>query len=159
MFDKTISRRLTWQDNGFWCRESRFKSLRESNAKLCGRCGETRPLHEFHKRGNGYQSWCKLCKKSDSHIRYYDNIEYEIDRRNRTKAERMAWYNSLKDYPCTDCRVRYPPYVMQWDHIQDKAYNISQMVFTRSKEAILNEIAKCELVCANCHCERTHSRR
>jgi hypothetical protein len=32
-------------------------------------------------------------------------------------------------------------------------------IHNATKKAILNEIAKCDAVCANCHRERTHQRR
>jgi hypothetical protein len=62
--------------------------------------------------------------------------------------------------PCTDCGNHFPHYVMQWDHLSDKKYNVSKAVQDGlSIETIEKEIAKCELVCANCHCIRTHNRR
>lgn len=61
--------------------------------------------------------------------------------------------------PCTDCGKFYPYYVMDFDHTSDgKEGNVSQMVKTHTMKAILAEIGKCELVCANCHRIRTHSR-
>ena len=71
----------------------------------------------------------------------------------------------LRDYkagrPCTDCGVVYPPYVMQFDHVgDDKTDHVSKMAYDGVSLATLDtEIAKCELVCANCHFERTHQRR
>lgn len=46
---------------------------------------------------------------------------------------------------------------MQWDHLPGSAKidEVSNMV----REKILKEIAKCEPVCANCHCIRTYERR
>ena len=59
--------------------------------------------------------------------------------------------------PCTDCKIFYPYYVMQYDHItDDKIANIKEI---RSLPKVLREIEKCELVCANCHATRTHTRR
>lgn len=71
----------------------------------------------------------------------------------------LEWYRSLKDMqPCTDCGVRYPFYVMQFDHIgTDKTAGLAQLR-NRGRKRILAEIAKCELVCANCHCIRTWRR-
>lgn len=64
-----------------------------------------------------------------------------------------------KNRPCIDCQVVYPHYVMHWDHlgIEPKLFNISRAM-SLPREKILAEIAKCELVCANCHAERTHTR-
>ena len=62
--------------------------------------------------------------------------------------------------PCADCGVIYPPYVMQFDHLGDvKDRDIAQMVNgALSEERIRAEMAKCEIVCANCHAERTYQR-
>jgi hypothetical protein len=49
---------------------------------------------------------------------------------------------------------------MDFDHIgDDKTAAINKMVWRPVSEARLRaEIAKCEVVCANCHRERTHRR-
>lgn len=81
--------------------------------------------------------------------------------RNRWHAKRRAKIVALKEgKPCTDCGIVYPHYVMEWDHLpgSDKKFGISSNM-QRSMESILLEIAKCELVCANCHAIRTHERR
>lgn len=48
---------------------------------------------------------------------------------------------------------------MQWDHLpgQEKLGEISRLS-TGARAVILREIAKCELVCANCHALRTARR-
>jgi len=64
----------------------------------------------------------------------------------------------LKDgVPCADCGGVYPVFVMHWDHLPgfEKKGDVSAMVGSRTRVAILEEIAKCELVCANCHVLRT----
>lgn len=78
--------------------------------------------------------------------------------RARYNAKLVAWYNALKDKPCTDCHEKYPYYVMQWDHVRGrKLYEPSKMVRRHvPRRRILAELKKCELVCANCHAKRTH---
>ena len=69
--------------------------------------------------------------------------------------------DSLKrDIPCTDCDETFPAYVMQWDHLpgREKVDDVGSMVGRRRRDVILAEIAKCELVCANCHVMRTVAR-
>jgi len=46
---------------------------------------------------------------------------------------------------------------MHWDHLPefDKIGEISSMVASRKREVIMEELKKCELVCANCHVLRT----
>lgn len=59
---------------------------------------------------------------------------------------------------CVDCGINNH-IVLDFDHINDKKYNVSQMVHDGfSWKAILKEIAKCQVVCANCHRLRTYER-
>jgi predicted transcriptional regulator len=61
---------------------------------------------------------------------------------------------------CPDCNVSYPYYVMDFDHISDnKIESISKMANWFPIKEIIEEIDKCEVVCANCHRERTHRRK
>jgi hypothetical protein len=63
-----------------------------------------------------------------------------------------------KDVPCVDCGERYPPYVMDFDHVRgEKRTRVGNMMYY-SVKALEEEISKCEVVCANCHRERTHGR-
>lgn len=73
--------------------------------------------------------------------------------------ERLREYlRQQKDVPCTDCGVKYPYYVMQFDHLRDKEYHISTLVNSNNMKKLQAELAKCEVVCANCHAERTYRR-
>lgn len=74
------------------------------------------------------------------------------------QANGRQFINTFKNEPCADCGNSYPPYVMDFDHVRgDKIANIGEMG-TYSLETILAEIAKCDLVCSNCHRIRTHNR-
>jgi hypothetical protein len=60
-----------------------------------------------------------------------------------------------KAVPCLDCRVSYPHYVMHLDHVRGvKKFNLAKFK-THSMEEVVEEIAKCDPVCSNCHAERT----
>ena len=62
--------------------------------------------------------------------------------------------------PCIDCGINYPYYVMDFDHVRGvKQANVMELVSTLSKKRIDLEIAKCEIVCSNCHRIRTHMRK
>jgi hypothetical protein len=67
-----------------------------------------------------------------------------------------------KSVPCMDCGVCYPYYVMDFDHRPDsgKIANISgcTLMTFPSEEKLLAEIAKCDVVCSNCHRRRTWNR-
>lgn len=69
-----------------------------------------------------------------------------------------AAIQGAKDRPCADCGRKYPGYVMQFDHIRDKKFCVA-CYGGKSVKTVLAEIAKCEVVCANCHAERTHQKK
>jgi hypothetical protein len=83
-------------------------------------------------------------------------IEKVLERR----KELRKWYDGLKDRPCTDCGGSFHPAAMHWDHLPgfEKVANLSRLKHLGSKRKILEEIKKCELVCANCHAVRTFER-
>lgn len=58
--------------------------------------------------------------------------------------------------PCADCGQHFPYFVMDFDHLGGKVHSISEMRRRRwTLPALLREIAKCDVVCANCHRIRT----
>lgn len=80
----------------------------------------------------------------------------------RRKERRRAAREQAKSAPCADCGVSYPPYVMTFDHLDagDKNFDVSHGVnrSNKSMAVVLIEIAKCDVICSNCHKERTHQR-
>jgi len=78
----------------------------------------------------------------------------------RARAKMIALVAELKSHPCTDCGGHFPHFVMDFDHVRGtKRGIISRMSKGRAALAkILDEIDKCEIVCANCHRLRTHLR-
>lgn len=63
----------------------------------------------------------------------------------------------LKGVPCADCGNRYPPYVMDFHHITGKKlFNVGEYLNNGvSTKKLLAEIAKCVVICSNCHRIRT----
>lgn len=92
------------------------------------------------------------------HEHYLRNKEQWIKKRKEKKAELLSLVNSFKDGPCMDCGVRYPPYVMDFDHRNptEKYKAVSRLINDGNANRILEEIKKCDLVCSNCHRERTY---
>lgn len=82
------------------------------------------------------------------------------DKRRRTAYHRgrrdtmKAFIDEQKDKPCMDCGVKYPPPVMDFHHRDpaEKEFGIRKGVCgLMSRERVEKEIAKCDLLCANCH--------
>lgn len=105
--------------------------------------------------------WCYPCQKEQMRDHYLRNKEKYMARAATQKAVLRALVDSLKDRPCADCGINYPPWVMDLDHLDPatKVASVSEMVNTRAtREGIIAEAAKCDAVCANCHRQRTHAR-
>ena len=130
--------------------------------RLCARCGEWKPSTVFHASRTGQFSYCRDCR--NAYDRAYYMAHGRAARLARTRAHRgraRAWMATLKEgVPCHDCGEVYPVWVMHWDHLPEfeKLDAISVMVGSRTRDAILAELKKCELVCANCHVMRTVAR-
>jgi hypothetical protein len=83
--------------------------------------------------------------------------------REKSTARARKAKKILDDYkeslPCSDCKNFFPFYVTQFDHLPEftKVVLISSLRGCKW-ETIEKELAKCELVCANCHAIRTWTR-
>lgn len=79
----------------------------------------------------------------------------------KQKAYLAKYIQDLKEKtPCMDCKANYPYYVMDFDHVRGRKHkNVAELIPTLSKKKIDEEIAKCEIVCSNCHRIRTHLRK
>lgn len=94
----------------------------------------------------------------NSRRHYEKNKQQYKDRAKQAKERIRNYVRALKERPCTDCGRTYPYYVMHFDHLGDKEYTIAILVNYNNRGKIEREIKKCEIVCANCHAERTHRR-
>jgi len=79
------------------------------------------------------------------------------ERKHRIRDEIREYKESI---PCMDCKVFYKHYVMDFDHRDKdtKISNVAEFANGGSIKKVWDEIAKCDLVCANCHRERTHGK-
>lgn len=76
-------------------------------------------------------------------------------------ADRRRKIQLLKmDRPCYDCGGTFDPEVMEWDHLPGtiKSFDLCRAP-KHNLNDVVDEIAKCQLVCANCHRGRTIARR
>ena len=134
----------------------------ELEGKPCSTCKQWKPLKEFNRRStsaDGRQWACRECNR-EYHRRNKERHNAQIHARNRRIAKenqrRLLAY--LLEHPCTDCGESDVA-VLEFDHLRDKVANISLMIRWCPWRAIEAEIAKCDVVCANCHRRRTYSRQ
>ena len=135
--------------------------------KRCTMCKQWKPVEEFHRnrsRKDGRQNACKPCNIARNQRWYRENPQVRGERmdeynrrRKRHLQELLLAY--LREHPCVDCGES-DPIVLDFDHVRDdKIANVSLMVLRkRPWSVILEEIAKCEVRCANCHRRMTAAR-
>ena len=126
----------------------------------CSTCKEEKIESDFNRKRNGYQHFCKMCQKAYNHAHYLNDRQAYLARARTSKADNRIKLEELKSKPCTDCGGVFHPYAMEFDHLPGlgKTRDVARMMVISSWKKVLAEIAKCELVCANCHRVRTFKR-
>ena len=133
--------------------------------RTCGRCGQSKSLAAFawRRRAKGQRdNYCRPCRAAYGREHYLANrSRYIAEAKRRKDAELDRRIRFLLDFfasnPCADCGEA-DPRVLEFDHLRDKVFGISAGIRDRNWQSVLDEIAKCEVVCANCHRRRTASR-
>ena len=79
----------------------------------------------------------------------------------KIRRDARALLREAKDVPCVDCGGRFHFAAMDFDHVRgEKKGCLSTMASkTFSLETIREEMAKCDVVCANCHRVRTYEQK
>jgi hypothetical protein len=133
----------------------------KEDLKRCARCGGWKPPAEFARKCRDLlQPYCRPCQAEYHRSHYRKNpAAYKAAAKRRLKRMR-ALIREGKDRPCADCGLCYPYYVMDFDHREPdaKVANVNKLIWF-SEAKLREEIAKCDVVCANCHRERTYRRR
>ena len=130
--------------------------------RRCGRCGEVKAADEFawRRKARGQRdNYCRPCRARLQQEHYSLNreryIESAVRRRTELASQRAAFLiEYFASHPCVDCGGS-DPVVLEFDHLGEKSFNIAKGLRDRSWEALVAEIAKCDVVCANCHRRRT----
>ena len=119
------------------------------NRATCKFCGVA--LHAYIGRGKPREHCGNQCR---------DKYYYHNGGANKQLASReakKAWMDEQKGGPCADCGIKYPAFVMDFHHVGDKekAFTISKSGTNASWERLKKEVAKCVVLCSNCHRMRT----
>jgi hypothetical protein len=135
--------------------------------RICRGCGQEKAIGEFNYRVKAKglrQRYCRLCTRGQVKAHYVQNTAYylrkarkrnnEVKKRNQ---DRILAY--LASHSCVDCGES-DWVCLQFDHVRGrKLRTIAVMVGTYEWERIEEEIAKCEVRCANCHQRKTAKQR
>lgn len=131
------------------------------DVKRCCTCKQVKPLTDFNrlrKANDGRQPSCRSCNSAYHAANWSRHMQQIRDRNQRRRAENRAFIvDYLRSHPCVDCGEP-DIVVLEFDHLRDKVRNVSSLVHNGELRRIVEEIAKCEVVCANCHRRRTARR-
>lgn len=143
---------------------------------LCSSCKKTTPPGQFatfrDRKGRvRRRGICKPCRGKYATENFDRLQQWRKEYNAKTKTSRQkrskqrivaarAYVNQYKSVPCIDCSRTYPPVAMDLDHVRGaKVSTIARMVSAGYKlDLIKEELAKCEVVCSNCHRVRTATR-
>ena len=129
-------------------------SMKDTQMKTCKSCFISLPEAKFKFRATtGRQSgqrhsMCNRCL-------YVKYTRPEAER----KVKEVHEYQMEKG--CVNCGYKEHPSALEFDHLPgtEKLFNIGEKMGSYSRTILWEEIAKCDVVCANCHAVRTFNRR
>lgn len=132
--------------------------------KRCSRCGEPKAIDEFSvqdtKTGRR-RAWCKACARSYGRDHYAQNKAEYIKRARKRQPQDRARVRAvaaeyLRSHPCVDCG-ELDILLLDFDHRDRslKRASVSRLIGTGSVMLVMEEIAKCDVRCGNCHRMRT----
>ena len=116
------------------------------------------------KEGKSYRQIAGILGCSKGTISYHLGMGQKEKMLSRQRMIRTKVAAFLQEYKqergCTDCKENYPYWMLEFDHLGDKEFTIGNYRnHTVDMDMIKKEIIKCEVVCANCHKNRTFLRK
>ena len=96
-------------------------------------------------------------------VRYYQrNRQREIDRVMTRQRTTLEFLRDLRRVPCMDCGRRFLPHQMDFDHREPtlKSFQVTDSrAMLAARDRLMQEVAKCDVVCATCHAIRTYAQQ
>ncbi len=113
---------------------------------ICIYCGKE---FEISKKGSGTKRSRAFC---------YDCIPKNIDHTKRSELEKLLYREKVNqdkvNLGCSICGYNKSPHALEWHHPNDDKEDCPSLILDLyGYQAYLDEIAKCVLLCSNCHRE------
>ena len=123
---------------------------------ICANCHRIRTAAQYASGVLLNWGWPKLEVHKDD-----PEAQRRLRKYYRRREEQMEFLNRIRQLPCADCARTFPVCVMEFDHREpsEKKGFVSQMAGRVGIKTLLEEIAKCDIVCANCHRNRSYWQR
>lgn len=128
------------------------------NKKTCTGCKVEKDIDSFSKNptnkdGRNYK--CKSCQSKYLKKHYAKNKQYYIDKSKESKDKYRIAKNKIiaeaKKDGCVKCGEKHPA-TLDFHHVDEanKSFTISRR-YSKGIQALKDEIAKCIVLCSNCH--------
>jgi transposase len=120
---------------------------------------------KLRNEGKSYRQIQEILACSKGTIAYHLGSGQKEKTHKRTRDLRSANTKRLRELKenigCVDCKEMYPHYVLEFDHLPqyEKLGIVTNIARRYSWEKALEEVKKCDIVCANCHNIRTWNRQ
>lgn len=126
--------------------------------KLCKNCGQEKALDQFSTRfqrgKRGYQHQCKDCHSRYRKAHYEGNkAKYVGKAKEYNKARREELRKRKSETGCQDCGERHPA-CLDYHHLDEGLKDKTLVWYDCGRERMEAEIAKCIVLCSNCHRKR-----
>lgn len=98
------------------------------------------------------------------YIIYHLNKDSKVNVSKKMRHEHTSELEAIQTFKehmgCSDCMYDYPHYVLEFDHLPGfkKFGQVSHILKKYGPDKAWEEIAKCDVVCSNCHKIRTNTR-
>jgi 5-methylcytosine-specific restriction endonuclease McrA len=132
--------------------------------RICSQCKIEKTLSKefFNTRDKlekKFRTDCKECQHLKQNSAYQKKREYykQATKKHRKKLrsdnQHLLW-DYYSTHPCVMCGETNP-IVLELDHLGDKKYNISDIIYCHTWISVQKELKKCQVLCANCHKKKT----
>lgn len=135
----------------YYAQNAEYRAASKARAKAHREAAKAADPEAFAKRAAGYaKAW------RDRHPEKSAANKLKQNRAARARAREFI-IAIKRSTPCADCGGFFHPVCMDFDHVNGVKESALSVLVGRgaTNERLMREIAKCELVCANCHRVRT----
>jgi DNA-binding CsgD family transcriptional regulator len=114
--------------------------------------------------GASYEDIQRELKCDMDQISYHLNKDSKVNVSKKMRHGHSSELEAIQAYKerlgCIDCARDYPHFVLEFDHLPEfkKFGQVSHILKKYGPDKAWEEIAKCDVVCSNCHKLRTNAR-
>lgn len=112
---------------------------------------KVKEVQQAHRKNHGHKRRIETgCRRGQTY--YQSRKEALLEKANKTRKENKQWAVDFLGGVCSRCKEAYPLVCYDFHHKDPtQKDHLPCRLLQGSRKKLQEEIAKCELVCANCH--------